>query len=58
MNYTIEGTTKRYKGNFSCSYPTFIPQKNDLCQYGCEFEFYIDTERQLTLMILKPCFHL
>jgi len=45
MNYIIEGTTKRYKGNSSCSYPTFIPQKNDLCQYGCEFEFYINTER-------------
>jgi len=44
MNYTIEGTTKRYKGNSSCSYPTFIPQENDLCQYGCEFEFYINTE--------------
>lgn len=45
MNYTIEGTTKRYTGNPSCSYPTFIPIKDDLCQYGCEFEFYIDTDR-------------
>ena len=45
MNYTIEGTTKRYKGNSFCIYPTFIPQKYDLCQYGCEFEFYINTER-------------
>jgi hypothetical protein len=45
MNYTIEGTTKRYTGNPSCSYPTFIPAKDNLCQYGCEFEFYIDTDR-------------
>ena len=45
MNYMTEGTTKRYKGKSSCGYPTFIPQKNDLCQYGCEFEFYINTKR-------------
>ncbi len=45
MNYMTEGTTKRYKGNSSCGYPTFIPQKNDLCQYGCEFEFYINTKQ-------------
>jgi len=44
MNYTTEGTTKRYKGNPSCSYPTFTSLKNDLCQYGCEFEFYIDID--------------
>ena len=45
MNYMTEGTTKRYKGNSSCGYPIFIPQKNDLCQYGCEFEFYINTKQ-------------
>ena len=44
MDYTTEGTTKRYKGNHSCNYPTFIPTQDNLCQYGCEFEFYIDTD--------------
>ena len=45
MDYTIEGTTKRYIGNKSCIYPNFVPNENDLCQYGCEFEFYINTEK-------------
>lgn len=45
MEYVIEGTTKRYKGNPSCKYPDFHTLKNDICQYGCEFEFYIDLER-------------
>lgn len=43
MNYTTEGTTKRYDANRSCIYTDFTPKKDDLCQYGCEFEFYIDT---------------
>ena len=45
MDYAIEGTTKRYRGNKSCIYSDFTPNKNDLCQYGCEFEFYINTEK-------------
>lgn len=45
MDYTIEGTTKRYKGNSSCSYPSYLPKEEELCQYGCEFEFYINTEK-------------
>ena len=45
MNYTIEGTTKRYNANKSCSYSDFTPTKDDLCQYGCEFEFYINTDQ-------------
>jgi len=45
MNHTTEGTTRRYKGNHLCSYPTFIPEKNNLCQYGCEFEFYINSDQ-------------
>ena len=45
MNYTIEGTTKRYNANTSCSYSDFTPTKDDLCQYGCEFEFYINTDQ-------------
>ena len=43
MNYTTEGTTKRYNANRSCIYPYFTPNKDDLYQYGCKFEFYIDT---------------
>jgi len=45
MQYVLEDTTKRYEGNTSCSYPSFIPKKDDLCRYGCEFEFYVDTKR-------------
>ena len=45
MNYTTEGTTKRYNANISCIYLDFEPKKDDLCQYGCEFEFYIDMDR-------------
>lgn len=45
MDYRIDGTTKRYSGNNFCSYPDFTPKPNGLCQYGCEFEFYIDTSR-------------
>ena len=45
MQYILEGTTKRYQGNSSCKYPSFKPNENDLCRYGCEFEFYIDTKQ-------------
>jgi len=45
MQYVLEGTTKRYEGNTSCSYPSFTPKEDDLCRYGCEFEFYVDTKR-------------
>lgn len=45
MQYMTEGTTKRYRGNSSCNYPSFTPKENDLCRYGCEFEFYVDTKR-------------
>ena len=47
MQCILGGTTKRYRGNESCKYPSFIPKENDLCRYGCEFEFYIDTEQYL-----------
>ena len=45
MKYILEGTTKRYQGNGSCKYQSFTPKEDDLCRYGCEFEFYIDTEQ-------------
>lgn len=45
MQYILEGTTKRYEGNNSCNYPNFIPREDDLCCYGCEFEFYVDTKQ-------------
>jgi len=45
MQYILEGTTRRYKGNHNCNYPNFIPREGDLCCYGCEFEFYVDTKR-------------
>lgn len=47
MQYILEDTTKRYKGNNDCDYPSFTPKENDLYRYGCEFEFYIDTEQYL-----------
>ena len=47
MDYTTEGTTKRYVSNKECDYPDYIPKQSDLCQYGCEFEFYIDTDKYL-----------
>ena len=43
MNYIKEGTTKRYIGNKECKFDSFVPGSNDMYQYGCEFEFYIDT---------------
>ena len=47
MKYILEGTTKRYHGNGSCKYQSFTPKEDDLCRYGCEFEFYIDTEQYI-----------
>ena len=45
MEYTTEGTTKRYKANQSCCYDRYRVKETDKCQYGCEFEFYIDTKQ-------------
>ncbi len=45
MDYTTEGTTKRYVSNVHCAYADYTPNKSDLCQYGCEFEFYIDLDK-------------
>ncbi len=47
MQYILEDTTKRYKGNNDCNYPVLIPQEDNLFRYGCEFEFYIDTGKYL-----------
>lgn len=44
MDYAVEGNTKRYLGNKFCTYPDFTPNENDLYQYGCEFEFYINID--------------
>jgi len=45
MEYTKEGTTKRYKGNKNCAFSDYDLKKNDIYQYGCEFEFYIDIDK-------------
>ena len=45
MEYTKEGTTKRYKGNRHCIFSDYTPNEKDTYQYGCEFEFYIDTNK-------------
>jgi len=44
MDFTQEGTTKRYRGNSNCCMDDFIPVAYDTYQYGCEFEFYIHTD--------------
>lgn len=43
MIYTTNETTKRYEANSNCSYPSYALNQADKYQYGCEFEFYIDT---------------
>lgn len=43
MKYITNGTTKRYEANRNCSYPSYALNQADKYQYGCEFEFYIDT---------------
>lgn len=44
MNYITKNTTKRYAGNKNCSYGNFKANNDDKYQYGCEFEFYINTD--------------
>ena len=44
MEFTKEGTTKRYKGNGSCCIEDLAPTMEDAYQYGCEFEFYVNTD--------------
>ena len=43
MKYTTTETTKRYEANSNCSYLSYALNQADKYQYGCEFEFYIDT---------------
>lgn len=38
-------TTKRYPANKECTFDCYDLQENDPYQFGCEFEFYIDTNR-------------
>ncbi len=45
MKYTTDGTTKRYEANQSCCYDGHVVKATDKYQYGCEFEFYIDTSQ-------------
>lgn len=44
MKYTTTGTTKRYEANQSSAYHENMFKETDKYQYGCEFEFYIDTK--------------
>jgi len=44
MKYTTNGTTKRYEANLSYNYKGHAVEETDTYQYGCEFEFYIDTK--------------
>ena len=38
-------TTKRYKANSECTFDCFDLQGSDEYQFGCEFEFYINTDK-------------
>ncbi|MBN2896786.1 MAG: hypothetical protein JXK05_12940 [Campylobacterales bacterium] len=38
-------TTTRYRSSATCSYPNHKIQAGDIYQFGCELEFYIDTDR-------------
>lgn len=38
-------TTKRYTANKDCKLNCFDLQKSDIYQFGCEFEFYINTDK-------------
>ena len=42
MKYITNGTTRRYESNLNCAYD-FKTKSSNTYQYGCEFEFYIDT---------------
>ena len=42
MEFIQEGTTKRYKGYKNSIFKKYLPTDDDICQYGCEFEFYVD----------------
>jgi hypothetical protein len=53
MKYIQEDTTKRHKGNTSCCLDDFVPHKDDNYQYGCEFEFYVDTKNKTFDVIIE-----
>ncbi len=38
-------TTTRYPSSATCSYAHHKIQAGDIYQFGCELEFYIDTDR-------------
>ena len=44
MKCITNGTTKRYEANLSCDYDVHAVEETHTYQYGCEFEFYIDTK--------------
>lgn len=44
MEYILNGTTKRYLGNKHCTFNNFKFKDSDKYQFGCEFEFYINTD--------------
>ena len=44
MEFIQIKTTRRYEGNRSCCIEDFTPTMEDTYQYGCEFEFYVNTE--------------
>ena len=45
MKETANGTLIRFEANSNCSYPSYAIGQADIYQYGCEFEFYIDTKK-------------
>lgn len=43
MKYTTQGTTKRYEANPKKPYDEYVTKDTYKYKYGCEFEFYINT---------------
>jgi len=44
MKQTTNGTLIRFEANRNCTYPSYAIDQTHTYQYGCEFEFYIDTK--------------
>ncbi len=57
MYSTQEGTTLRYSGNQSCLSEDHVTKHDDKYQYGCEFEFYVDTSKQDFNQVIEVLIH-
>ncbi len=49
----MSGTTTRYKANDSINLNKYSVKDDDLYQFGCEFEFYINTDKYSLLEVVE-----